>query len=465
LATDASWDGPAAAASIFAWAGFDGDNADPERARRGFLIYDSERPALKGSYKLPFALVRDGELMASPAGLRAAASRLPQTDAMQAVLDRARAVLDAYQSKRDNTAQEMIVEDAIVGEFRGNIPDVPIAAGVNVEELRALDSDPMFVTLPIVHAVGAVSRNGLLYDEALVGSIIEQINTKRPGALFGHIRDAERDSAFPFPDALWVGAERVGDTAWGKAYVRPGAARDYIRHLKAVGGEISTSIYGKGKGETVRPGVRRLTEFRLESLDFAPPERAALGRSAAPIVTAEMAADEPVDLSPEQEQHDMTKDELIAELTANEIPPGVRNEIVAEYETKLGERDTRIAELEAQVAEYAAVQFDAALEATVAELVDWKATGDAAQAKVAQFRRTVRDRILAALGNERTPEKIAEVSAAVWEDIKPLAETVRDALAGPAAMVAARQRQQGAARWADTPENRANAIRTTGISI
>ncbi len=95
----AAWDGPAAAASIFAAAGFDGDSPDSAKARRGFLIYDAANPALKGSYKLPFALVSDGTMKAMPSGIRAAASRLPQTDAPSSVLDDARKVIDGYETK------------------------------------------------------------------------------------------------------------------------------------------------------------------------------------------------------------------------------------------------------------------------------------------------------------------------------------------------------------------------------
>ena len=91
-----SWDGDAAAARVFAWAGFDGENPDAGRASRAFLVYDDAAADLRGSYKLGFADVIDGELYAIDAGLRAAASRLPQTDAPADVLDRARGVLDSY---------------------------------------------------------------------------------------------------------------------------------------------------------------------------------------------------------------------------------------------------------------------------------------------------------------------------------------------------------------------------------
>lgn len=100
LETADSWDGAAAEARIFEWAGWP-DNPDGAKARRGFLIYDADAPDIRGSYKLAFSSVFEGELRAVDAGLRAAASRLPQTDAPQAVLDRARAVLDRYFERID----------------------------------------------------------------------------------------------------------------------------------------------------------------------------------------------------------------------------------------------------------------------------------------------------------------------------------------------------------------------------
>jgi len=97
-----SWDGSAAKRNIFSLAGFDTDKPKPAIAKRAFLIYDAENPDLKGSYKLPFADVVDGKLVAIDRGLRAAASRLPQTDAPEAVKNRARRVLDGYFDRMDD---------------------------------------------------------------------------------------------------------------------------------------------------------------------------------------------------------------------------------------------------------------------------------------------------------------------------------------------------------------------------
>lgn len=96
---DDAWDGAAAEAGIFEKAGFDGENPDLGFARKGFLAYDSANPKLKGSYKLPFAIIVDGRLTAMPSGIQAAASRLPQTDIPDDVQKKARAVLDDYEAK------------------------------------------------------------------------------------------------------------------------------------------------------------------------------------------------------------------------------------------------------------------------------------------------------------------------------------------------------------------------------
>lgn len=97
---DTEWDGDKAAASVFAWAGFDDGKPDPARARQAFLAYDANTPELKGSYKLPIARHRDGVgLEVVKAGLDAAAGYLPNTDIPQEVRDRARKALDAYYEK------------------------------------------------------------------------------------------------------------------------------------------------------------------------------------------------------------------------------------------------------------------------------------------------------------------------------------------------------------------------------
>ncbi|HVJ31654.1 MAG TPA: HK97 family phage prohead protease [Terriglobia bacterium] len=94
-----SWDGSGAAGRMLDAATDADGKIDAGKAKRGFLIYDAANPNLRGSYKEPFADIMGGELKAVAGGIRAAASRLPQTDAPADARDAARAVLDAYEAK------------------------------------------------------------------------------------------------------------------------------------------------------------------------------------------------------------------------------------------------------------------------------------------------------------------------------------------------------------------------------
>ena len=99
LDEESSWDGSAAEKAIFELCDFAGDKPDTGKARKAFLVYDAKNPTLKGGYKLPFATVKDGRLTAVAAGIRAAASRLLQTDIPDDVQKKARAVIDHYEAQ------------------------------------------------------------------------------------------------------------------------------------------------------------------------------------------------------------------------------------------------------------------------------------------------------------------------------------------------------------------------------
>src|SRR5690606_13547966 len=118
---------------------------------------------------------------------------------------------DELPTTESETTRETVRELTAVSAFTGQFPDIPIN-GVDLDALTAGDDNPVFVTLPILE-IGRVSKNGLLYDKALVESIVEQINAKKLGGIFGHIPDEERPTAFPIPSAHWLGARIVGNIA------------------------------------------------------------------------------------------------------------------------------------------------------------------------------------------------------------------------------------------------------------
>jgi HK97 family phage prohead protease len=114
------WDGSAAEASIFTWAG--GDDFDPSKARKGFLAYNAAKPKERGSYKLPIAHIVDGRLKVPKGAIRAAASRLSQTEIPDETKTAAQAVIDHYEEKAGMAKKEG--DRSISDKFRRSIESV-----------------------------------------------------------------------------------------------------------------------------------------------------------------------------------------------------------------------------------------------------------------------------------------------------------------------------------------------------
>lgn len=113
-------------------AGIGSDNPDPAKARRGFLIYDSANPNLRGSYHLPIADVVDGELTAIGNGIRNAGSRLPQMDGLSTELQSAaRAVLDHYMER--------------LHEMNNNEAPKPLTRAYSIIEIKSFNEEERII--------------------------------------------------------------------------------------------------------------------------------------------------------------------------------------------------------------------------------------------------------------------------------------------------------------------------------
>ncbi|MCC6454194.1 MAG: hypothetical protein IT328_04575 [Caldilineaceae bacterium] len=343
-------------------------------------------------------------------------------------------------------ATEMVT-DSVITEFKGKPPEVPVRAGIDLAELTKGDDDPFFLTLEI-STEGRVSKNGLVHDAALGTTLLNHINGQAAEGIMGHIKEADRSSAFPVSDVHWLGAARQGGSTWAKGYIPKTAVaqREHFRILLATNGKAATSITGPAVREFVdkKKGTWKAKNFQLEQLDLAPYTRAALPPESDFVITREMSYER-------EEQTEMTKEELIAELTAGDIPQALRESIIAEHtraagqqnhvtelETNLKQSLEMVAELTAQVEAYAVKEFEAAVDAKVAELSDWQVTEEDDKKVLASFRKNLRARIISEMGDDRALDRIQEIAQSVWADFEVLAETVRDRLAGPAAVVAGR---------------------------
>jgi hypothetical protein len=104
LADQEDWDGDEAEDQILEWAGWP-DNEDPDKAKEGFFAMKDDEGKEKQSYKLPFAVVIDGELQAVPAGIEAVANVLEGgrggVDLPDDVIPEVRAKVERYYDKMD----------------------------------------------------------------------------------------------------------------------------------------------------------------------------------------------------------------------------------------------------------------------------------------------------------------------------------------------------------------------------
>lgn len=305
-----------------------------------------------------------------------------------------------------------------VTELRGSYPNVPYAPDVDYQALVAGDDNPMFLTIPIGKA-GVTSGNKRFYDEAFVQELERQTLRNKPIGLMGHLSEAERATAFP-PEAVhWVGAARVGDTLWGKAYVVPGPVRERIRRYKAQGKAIATSIdaYAAGEWDATLGAFRMAADsLRLNQIDIAPADRAGIPDLAAvPLLTTEM--DEGPEPEPETEQEDTVVDKLqvINEMTADDarlLPDAVRQAIVESVPVP-----PEVAQLQA-IRETLALDGDADVLSAIAEMrrtqaeqakaaITRRITELAADIQVEPVRELVVDLVAA-----RNPQTVEEAEAA-----------------------------------------------------
>lgn len=149
---DGTWDGEAAKQGMLDAAGFNGDNPDSEKARRGFLVYDASAPNLKGSYHLPFARIEHGQLTAIGNGLRNASSRVEQMNGLDdATRTRVHNIITAYLNKlhEQTTNNEM---------------PVPQKRAYSVIEIKSFGENPNGVTIEGVATTPATDRYNDIVD-------------------------------------------------------------------------------------------------------------------------------------------------------------------------------------------------------------------------------------------------------------------------------------------------------------
>ncbi len=226
-----------------------------------------------------------------------------------------------------------------ISAVSGAFPEIATKEGINTKELEEEFSKPTYLTVPIA-VINGVADDGFKYTREFVEHLQRKILSDTITGHMGHMSDKERETAFPVPVAMWVGAELVDDKLWAKAFITDEQVAQHIRQLKKVGGTIATSIYGPFDA-IIRNGDGTYTttpeHFHLEHIDLAPPQRAALdipGRKMK--VTAHMEGT--------KEKQKMDKKTFLAQMKVEEIPETLlksikepQEEVISQLKNKLEE--------------------------------------------------------------------------------------------------------------------------------
>ena len=392
--------------------------------------------------------------------------------------------------------ERITISETKLQPLKGGYPEIATYPHIDTALLYQGDEDPFHVTLAIAE-IGRISDNGLVYDNELVTAIAEQMSGGA-GGIRGHIPDDELSTAYPVDEVHWIGHQLIGETLWAKGYLPPGQNRDDVRRKKARGGNIATSIFGDAVKELVTSpegavkessrGTRtwRARNFQLEQIDLAPTKRAALKNRRGFQITKEMQEGEMPDVKeivsvadvPQVIREQIIKESEVAkkaervselESTVTQLQTEVKEltqykQIVLEIRSTIGkDADTGAAvaeyhkvgtalaemlgvdfanvtitvqEMHEAIKEFRKAAFEGAVDTQVSELTNWNATSDAGKAKVAAFRKNFKRTMVAELGSERAPEKIAEVAKRLWDDeYSVLGQAVVAELGGPAALV------------------------------
>lgn len=315
-------------------------------------------------------------------------------------------------------------EIAILTPAESEGVDVPFADGFDLEALKAVDETPVFATVKIRASNGDQGK-GPLYDEELLQKLEAQFNTKRPPGYKGHQRAEDVEWQYREPVTAWVGAKyQTGSDGKGellvKGYIPPtaGDLRTQLELAKAGADMVnSVSIFGMRSVDTKS---NRVADFDLWSLDWTPKGRAGMET-------------ELVGVSGEQaKEEEMTREEVIASLTADDIPAALVTELMERGKAEVAGEVSLAGEMRV-ILELDDADPDAVVETVRGLVADNKADQlkdrideaiEGSEITAEMVKEAVRDHLVHAISIDSTDEDIAgEISAALDKPyIKTLAE-------------------------------------------
>lgn len=141
------WDGSKARQNVKQWASDESGEVDWQKYRKAFLWYDSDKPDVEGSYKLPIANVFDGTLKAVPKGVYAAAGAVQGSrggvDIPQEDKEKVKKHLDKYYAKLKKDPPWKEDSNGEIKEEDSEKPEIHIVDKLDTEEVKVVKKSIM----------------------------------------------------------------------------------------------------------------------------------------------------------------------------------------------------------------------------------------------------------------------------------------------------------------------------------
>jgi len=150
---------------------------------------------------------------------------------------------------------------------------VPVAQGVNLDDLKNGDNDPLEV---IVEIPATKSKRGWNYKPESLKDIVNYVNTETLNGYLGHQRSEDVDTQFPDIQTHWVGGKWDENT--NSAYFRGLIDKDATKLKRWIKGKRvkQVSIFGIPKLYKDSSGNVDVIGYKPLSIDWTPLNRAGM---------------------------------------------------------------------------------------------------------------------------------------------------------------------------------------------
>jgi predicted XRE-type DNA-binding protein len=181
--------------------------------------------------------------------------------------------------------------------------DIPLAAGVNVDELKAADNDPLEV---VVEIPATKSKRGWNYTKESLKDIVDYTKANTLNGFLGHQKAEDVSTQFVPPVTHWIGAEMRGDKAYFRGLIDADATnlKRWVRTKRIQ----EVSIFGYPKLKKASSGEMDVVGYDPLSIDWTPLHRPGMPTS---IIGMEM---DDKNKGKEGGNNNMTFEELMSKL-------------------------------------------------------------------------------------------------------------------------------------------------------